>query len=92
MRVPAMDTTAAWRRCPPPTLRVLLSLAMWAAVVWVAVLWRLGGFSLIDPNEAHYAQLTREMLRTDRWLVPLLDMVFTAFLFGAVACLLVRLC
>ena len=27
----------------------------------------------MDPDEAHYAQLTREMLRAGSWLVPLLD-------------------
>ena len=42
-------------------------------MVWVVVFWRLGAFSLLDPDEAHYAQLTREMLRTHRWLVPLRD-------------------
>ena len=27
----------------------------------------------MDPDEAHYAQLTREMLRAGNWMVPLLD-------------------
>lgn len=35
--------------------------------------WRLGYPSLMDPDEAHYAQLTREMLHARSWLVPLLD-------------------
>ena len=35
--------------------------------------WRLGYPSLMDPDEAHYAQLTREMLQAGNWLVPLLD-------------------
>ena len=51
----------------------LIPLAMWAIIAWVVVLWRPGAFSLLDPDEAHYAQLTREMLRTRSWLVPLLD-------------------
>lgn len=50
-----------------------LQLARWAIVIWVVLFWKLGYPSLLDPDEAHYAQLTREMLRTPSWLVPLLD-------------------
>lgn len=35
--------------------------------------WKLGAPSLMDPDEAHYAQLTREMLRAGNWTIPLLD-------------------
>ncbi|MEO6235641.1 MAG: glycosyltransferase family 39 protein [Vicinamibacterales bacterium] len=45
----------------------------WIAVLWIVVFWRLGYASLMDPDEAHYAQLTREMLQAGNWLVPLLD-------------------
>ena len=53
--------------------RALMRAAIWGLMVWVAVFWRLGYLSLLDPDEAHYAQLTREMLRAHGWLVPLLD-------------------
>lgn len=43
------------------------------AIAWIVVFWRLGYPSLMDPDEAHYAQLTREMLQAGSWLVPLLD-------------------
>ncbi len=45
----------------------------WAAIVWIVVFWRLGYPSLMDPDEAHYAELTREMFRAHSWFVPLLD-------------------
>jgi 4-amino-4-deoxy-L-arabinose transferase-like glycosyltransferase len=45
----------------------------WVAIAWIVVFWRLGSLSLMDPDEAHYAELTREMLRSGSWLVPLLD-------------------
>jgi len=51
----------------------VLRAAGWALAIWVVVFWRLGYPSLLDPDEAHYAQLTREMLKAGSWLVPLLD-------------------
>lgn len=53
--------------------RSLMRAAIWGLMAWVIVFWRLGYLSLLDPDEAHYAQLTREMLRAQNWLVPLLD-------------------
>jgi 4-amino-4-deoxy-L-arabinose transferase-like glycosyltransferase len=57
------------QRSAPRFVRAL----SWAAIVWIVVFWRLGFPSLMDPDEAHYAELTREMLRAGNWLVPLLD-------------------
>lgn len=50
-----------------------LRFASWVAVCWIVVFWKLGVPALMDPDEAHYAQLTREMLRAGNWMIPLLD-------------------
>ena len=50
-----------------------LRFATWAAVCWIIVFWKLSAPALMDPDEAHYAQLTREMLRAGNWMIPLLD-------------------
>ncbi len=55
----------------PP--RDWLSVATWVVVCWIVVFWELGAPALMDPDEAHYAQLTREMLQSGNWMIPLLD-------------------
>jgi 4-amino-4-deoxy-L-arabinose transferase-like glycosyltransferase len=45
----------------------------WAITCWIVVFWRLGYLPLLDPDEAHYAEITREMSRAHEWFVPLLD-------------------
>ena len=50
-----------------------LGAATLAAVCWVVLFWRLGDLALMDPDEAHYAELTREMLRAGNWMIPRLD-------------------
>jgi 4-amino-4-deoxy-L-arabinose transferase-like glycosyltransferase len=59
-----------WIRVSVPALRGLFA---WALIIWIVVFWRLGYASLLDPDEAHYAQLTREMIQARTWLVALLD-------------------
>ena len=46
---------------------------MWVVVCWVVVFWRLSYLPLIDPDEAHYAQITREMRSLGDYLVPRID-------------------
>ncbi len=50
-----------------------LRAAVWVVVCWVIVFWKIDDPALMDPDEAHYAQLTSEMLRAGNWMVPLLD-------------------
>src|SRR5882672_5507983 len=53
--------------------RLLLVIAGWAVVCWVVFGWRLGYPSFWDPDEATYAETTREMLAAHNWLVPTYD-------------------
>lgn len=48
-------------------------IAMWALVCWVVIFWRMSYLPLIDPDEAHYAQITREMRQMGDYLVPRID-------------------
>src|SRR2546426_11641811 len=42
----------------------------WTILCWVIIFWRLGYPSFWDPDEAIYAQVTREMLAARDWLAP----------------------
>ena len=53
-----------------PFVRTALSLVSCAALLYVVLFWRLGGASFWDPDEAHYAQATRELIDTGDWLAP----------------------
>src|SRR5688572_17812846 len=50
-----------------------LRVAKWVTVCWIVLFWKLSAPALMDPDEAHYAQLTREMFRAGNWMIPLLD-------------------
>ena len=41
-----------------------------AAVLFVVVFWRLGVPSFWDPDEAHYAETTSELIATGDWWAP----------------------
>ena len=40
------------------------------ALIFVVLFWRLGSHTFWDPDEAHYAETTREMIVTGDWAAP----------------------
>jgi 4-amino-4-deoxy-L-arabinose transferase-like glycosyltransferase len=44
--------------------------ALAAVLIFVVLFWRLGEPTFWDPDEAHYAESSREMLATGDWLAP----------------------
>ena len=42
----------------------------WGLLVFIVLFWRLGTASFWDPDEAHYAETTRELLASGDWLAP----------------------
>jgi 4-amino-4-deoxy-L-arabinose transferase-like glycosyltransferase len=62
-----VEHAAAWN------VRTLVKAAGWLTVCWVMVFARLGYLPLLDPDEAHYASITREMMNAHEFVVPLLD-------------------
>jgi 4-amino-4-deoxy-L-arabinose transferase-like glycosyltransferase len=47
--------------------------AAWLLTIAVLYLWHLGDAPLMNPNEAQYAQIPREMLLRGEWITPYLD-------------------
>ena len=56
---------AARRRGDEPALVMLA-----ATLVFVVLFWRLGAPTFWDPDEAHYAETSREMLASGDWWAP----------------------
>jgi len=52
------------------SFRFLATTVGFAVVLFIVIFWRLGSASFWDPDEAHYAEATREMLATGDWLAP----------------------
>src|SRR5258707_4004717 len=44
--------------------------ALFVALAFVALFWRLGTPTFWDPDEAHYAETSREMVATGDWWAP----------------------
>jgi 4-amino-4-deoxy-L-arabinose transferase-like glycosyltransferase len=51
-------------------VKLPLRVAVLAALLFVVLFWQLGSASFWDPDEAIYAETSREMLRTGDWLAP----------------------
>lgn len=46
------------------------TLAAFAVVLFVVLFWRLGTATFWDPDEAHYAETSRELIVSGDWLAP----------------------
>lgn len=55
----------------PPSLgrRTVVALA-WSVAIFVVLFWQLGKPTLWDPDEAYYAEGTRELITTGDWFAP----------------------
>jgi 4-amino-4-deoxy-L-arabinose transferase-like glycosyltransferase len=49
---------------------LLLRAGAVALLAFVVLFWRLGAPTFWDPDEAHYAETSRELLRTGDWMAP----------------------
>ncbi|MGC4083467.1 MAG: phospholipid carrier-dependent glycosyltransferase [Vicinamibacterales bacterium] len=55
---------------PPSVTQRVQTLLGFACLLFVILFWRLGDASFWDPDEAHYAQTTVELLQRGDWGVP----------------------
>jgi 4-amino-4-deoxy-L-arabinose transferase-like glycosyltransferase len=47
-----------------------LPLIAWGLVAFTSLFWQLGAATFWDPDEAHYAEITRELVARGDWLTP----------------------
>jgi 4-amino-4-deoxy-L-arabinose transferase-like glycosyltransferase len=60
-------------RAPTVSPRSIVNIPVavgFAVIVFVVLFWRLGAPTFWDPDEAHYAETTRELIETGDWLAP----------------------
>ncbi len=61
---------AAREPAPLPRLQQAGLVVLAGSLLFIVLFWRLGGPSFWDPDEAHYAETTSEMLATGDWWAP----------------------
>jgi 4-amino-4-deoxy-L-arabinose transferase-like glycosyltransferase len=65
-RFPATSLTRQTDR----SARDVLHFLGWGVLAFTVLFWRLGAASFWDPDEAHYAETTRELIASGDWLTP----------------------
>ena len=55
---------------PDEAARPLAPYLCWGVLIFIVLFWRLGAPSFWDPDEAHYAQTSRELIQSGDWLAP----------------------
>src|SRR5947208_16014045 len=68
--VPKLNSTALLSDPPDRHKLEPVGAIVLAVLVFLVLFWRLGAPSFWDPDEAHYAQTTRELIESGDWLAP----------------------